>query len=442
MTIRIMGGPGGGGLLAVAVYNVADYGAACDGTTDDSAAVQACINDAHTQTNGGQIIVPGLCRLGTGIVLPYTGNYTISGPSIAGSVYAYVQSSNIPAGGFITSGDLTVPTLATAPATYPGHATYLFYAAGDPAVTPTTRKRLTVRFENLLLRRNATSGAPQAIFLDQLDQTGQLDILGCEIENLGLFFRFGSGGQMDMTRVIGNTIVNGGWVVDQAPAWQAIFAHNGITNAPGVGAADGGSWDNLSTKAQILECTFFWTYNFHHNVISSGGGGNVATGGTLPGAMIYVDQMNQTQLGSIDHNAFYGCSDAGIYIQSSFPPADAAVYPQGGIGIYNNAFTQWNVDNITSALAAAIYIDAPLSSGVTDVQIGPNRYFGKTTYSKYGIVVVGDPVAHKGITIDPHQLMAGIATAAYRVNGTNSGGTVAADARSRIAPPTGVGLGW
>lgn len=59
------------------VYNVRDYGAVGDGTTDDTAAINAAIAAACT-AGGGQIYIPtssGKYRCDGAIVIPYTGTY-------------------------------------------------------------------------------------------------------------------------------------------------------------------------------------------------------------------------------------------------------------------------------------------------------------------------------------------------------------------------------
>src|SRR5579875_657931 len=57
-----------GGPTAVTAFNVRDYGATGDGTTDDVAAIQAAI-DAAAEDGGLVFLPPGTYALGTSIVL-------------------------------------------------------------------------------------------------------------------------------------------------------------------------------------------------------------------------------------------------------------------------------------------------------------------------------------------------------------------------------------
>jgi Pectate lyase superfamily protein len=53
-------------------YNIAVYGAKCDGATDDTAALQAAINAASSTGNGGTIFIPaGTCLISGAITIPY-----------------------------------------------------------------------------------------------------------------------------------------------------------------------------------------------------------------------------------------------------------------------------------------------------------------------------------------------------------------------------------
>src|SRR5262249_40530876 len=54
-------------------YNVLDYGAKCDGTTDDAPAIQATIN--ALPASGGIVLIPGLCKINNTITI---GNGTSS----------------------------------------------------------------------------------------------------------------------------------------------------------------------------------------------------------------------------------------------------------------------------------------------------------------------------------------------------------------------------
>src|SRR5205085_11533274 len=45
------------------IVSVKDFGAACDGTTNDTAAVQAAITYAESLTRRGAVLVPGFCKI-------------------------------------------------------------------------------------------------------------------------------------------------------------------------------------------------------------------------------------------------------------------------------------------------------------------------------------------------------------------------------------------
>jgi hypothetical protein len=51
------------------VVSVMDFGATCDGVTDDSAAVQAAVNYCLTFNGAKSLLVPGKCRLGSSIII-------------------------------------------------------------------------------------------------------------------------------------------------------------------------------------------------------------------------------------------------------------------------------------------------------------------------------------------------------------------------------------
>src|SRR5579864_1355839 len=52
--------------------NIRDLGAACDGVHDDSPALEAAVNDAKGLAKGGEVLIPGVTRIGRDMTIPET----------------------------------------------------------------------------------------------------------------------------------------------------------------------------------------------------------------------------------------------------------------------------------------------------------------------------------------------------------------------------------
>ena len=75
-----------------ALYNLKnDFGAACDGVTDDTAAIQSWLAKA---ASGVRLVIPaGVCNFNTPLASPTVNNFTISGSGVANSVLHYTGSA-------------------------------------------------------------------------------------------------------------------------------------------------------------------------------------------------------------------------------------------------------------------------------------------------------------------------------------------------------------
>ena len=50
--------------------NIRDFGAVCDGVQDDSPALEAAVNDAKALAKGGEVLIPGVTRIGRDMTIP------------------------------------------------------------------------------------------------------------------------------------------------------------------------------------------------------------------------------------------------------------------------------------------------------------------------------------------------------------------------------------
>src|SRR5262249_47852712 len=125
--------------------------------------------------------------------------------------------------------------------------------------------------------------------------------------------------------------------------------------APFIGEISGNEWygtgdtGNPMPHGHIIEQNTYWTWFVHDNVFQS------AATIAEPRADIYVGGINQTCLGAIHDNAFYGSPGGCVYWQ------DATTWnianQTGGLMIHDNEFTDWNRSNRGGLAAAALYVD-------------------------------------------------------------------------------------
>ncbi len=78
-------------LAAAGTYTAASYGAACDGTRDDSAAIQKAINAAG-QTGGTVLLPGGRCMISTGLQIPSGRPITLAGAGSGATTLAQTVS--------------------------------------------------------------------------------------------------------------------------------------------------------------------------------------------------------------------------------------------------------------------------------------------------------------------------------------------------------------
>jgi hypothetical protein len=146
-------------------------------------------------------------------------------------------------------------------------------------------------------------------------------------------------------------------------------------------------------------------------------------------AMICYKNINQTQDGSIHHNVFYGAGGMCLYYKDDYGP-NSSQYLSSGVVIEGNAFTAWNMSNITSgpgANGSAVVIDSS-ASGTPDqlIVIGKNIWQGGrlndtvNNYSKRGLEIVDNPDT-ANVVFDREQSMRHIMLAPYRINGVDYG---------------------
>jgi hypothetical protein len=117
--------------------SIADFGAVCDGTTDDSAAVQLAINYCATFSEWPTLIVPGRCRLASSV--------NIDRPVDTEKTEFFIVG-NGPGAGFYTTGNVTMFTSTIA----------------MPGLAPVTE---FVTFENIVFE--TSSNANESFVLSQ-----------------------------------------------------------------------------------------------------------------------------------------------------------------------------------------------------------------------------------------------------------------------------------
>lgn len=381
------------------LYSVVDYGAVGDGHTNDTAAVQAAVNAAGA-TGGGTIFWPPGCltNIQSAITLPAKGNYEFVSAGESASIYA-VNDGYPP--GQRTNGVLITGDIGGQPATI-GHSDLYRFIFDCSAAAGSGQGEFTVAWRHMMVFDR--SGNTDAVaFL-----TGQcyaVDFEACLFQGISLAYLVGNGGgQMYRMTVRGCLGVG------------PMFWADGT--APFIGEVCGNEWygtgetGNPMPHGHIIEQNTYWTWFVHDNVFQSGA--SIAN----PRADIYIGGIDQTCLGAIHDNSFYGSPGGCIYWQDHYSWDIAN--ETGGLMIHDNEYTDWNKSNRGGFAAAAVYIDHSTAGSVDQIiTIGKNNWIGGS-HSTYGLVIVDDPDT-AAVVFDREQNMRGIQRAPYRIGGVNYG---------------------
>lgn len=200
------------------VYNAFDYGAKGDGTADDTAAIQAALNDAVAA--GGTLLINGRCRTTAAIVLPTTGPVTIR---------ASVTDAN--AFGALTASKASIESSGAA----------VFTAAAGVAVT---LDLAGVNFRN-------TNGGISTTLFDTV-QLSQSRVEACTAANYNYIFKAGDLG--GVTRIVGNRFLTVKTVFCSATLTDAVVAENYIDGSRDTNAtAFTGGWANSVLTGNYID---------------------------------------------------------------------------------------------------------------------------------------------------------------------------------------------
>jgi len=276
--------------MRAGVYNVRDYGAAGDGSTDDTAAIQAALT-ACGSAGGGVVYLP----TGTYIIstaLTVSAATTVQGAGLGRSTIK-AKSTHTGRGLYILNvagvrvADLTIDMNSGATANQAGEtvqqAIYIHQSAASAVSATIERVELKNGHDRLL---DMWSDQTTALEMTVRDcylhdcagvglvayRTSHLDIRGNRLYNVGTGGKEGiwiSGTASDKalnTRVIGNSLDTIGWegiVLTHAVGF--VVADNYVTNCATVVTTDG--W----CIAVSLGCSDFVVSG--NNCVNSGGGG-------------------------------------------------------------------------------------------------------------------------------------------------------------------------
>jgi hypothetical protein len=395
---------------------------------DDAPYVEAALAAAAAQ-GGGTIYWPAGCltNIQTCISLPARGTYVFRGDYPAS---IYLVNDGYPPGKK-ASGIICTQALGAQPGGAAPASTDWIFSALNAANngTPGSQGELTLSWRNLLIYATGGSGRPTGL-CPIPGNVEQFEIRNCEFNGVGAVYLAGVAGSGQTYSGIIDSCVGQGWMV-----WGAI-------GPPFIGVIQNNTWYGLGdTKnpmpiGEIIDQQDFWTWYVHHNVFQTAGAAIAS-----PRATIAAHGIDQTILGSIDHNAFYGGSGGHIYWKDDY--SGTVNNASGGLTIDFNQFVGWNQENklFSSLAGAAIFIDHSTAvSPDQQIIIGPNIFSGGAQTgggagAYYGIHIVDSPTPSadignpsnqqtqlNGILVSPQQLFRQVVNANLHIeNGTWAG---------------------
>jgi hypothetical protein len=290
--------------------NFRSYGAVLDGTTDDTAAVNACIAEAAV-LGAKQIILDGRAKLSSMVTIA-----GISGLTIIGQAEYRESSTTSAATGFVCSTASAGLTLSN---TQGVNLKNVYIDDGGVATTPLVFDR--VRFsthENIYIK--ATNASHVAAWLFTNTTTGVPD----DANDWNTFLNCGVYGAKPI--VFTNSTYVAGSAYGSGGSWHNTFINTNI-GCTGTGyAIDFQVCDNLT----FIETYIFqhstgkavhWTYNagatyapnsiyFYH--LQAGGGLSIDSGANYPGAIFGYDMSNGQPLPSIPAGCALSFTSDGI----------------------------------------------------------------------------------------------------------------------------------
>jgi hypothetical protein len=400
----------------IVVFSIPDYappGHVFDGAHgDDAPYVQAAVN-AAAAVGGGTIYWPPGCvtNIQTCINLPARGNYELRGAGGISASYFLVNASKPATGIRVTA------TIGGQHASAPAACQFIFQGLDAANESTGQQGEACYSFRNLM----AYNTAGNAVGLVALSgNVYAWDVRSCELQLVGAacLVNIAGAGQTYSGIIDGN--IGQGWLM-----WA-------VGGSPFIGVISHNTWyvtgdtQNPMPLGEAIDQVSFWTWYVHDNVFQSAGGPCAN-----PRAVIAAHTLDQTILGAIHHNAFYGATGGCIYWKDDY---DGTINnASGGLTIDFNQFVGWNQHGfaLSTFAAAALYLDHSTAPTGPDQQIlvGPNTFSGGAQTgggagAYHGIHVIdsptpetgqGNPPTHptslNGILISPLQLFREVANA-------------------------------